>query len=319
MALATVGTATTLAARQMLAASGNRTALLQASWRAEGCVAYALATLDGLLRAEQGRPGGVFERWRALDSTLAAVGLGTDAAVVTGPTPWPASTMWPGAPIRCIIRLDPAGGRADLNVLDLEELRTLFRAAGLPLDRADALAMTLDGWRRGEPVDTSARGPGAPVGGARVLTALQQLLDVPGFDSAAVAALAPAADVEPGRLYLRRAPEAALATLPGVGGEIVARVLERRRLGAPVSLIALTGDVSPAAARDVMSHLGTLAGRVTEDPDAWVLTATAVGTDPSSWAHDHQLVARAAPTATVEVRLARAGWRVAVMRRRSSW
>lgn len=326
VALATVGTAAALAARQTVAASHTRTALLRASWRAEGCAASALAALDGLLRAEQGRPGGVFERWRALDSALAEVGLGTDVAVTLQPVAWPDIPAWPGAAIRCTVRLEPAGARADLNALDHDRLRVLFRAVALPADRADALAAALVAWRHGEVVDTLVGTDTGPTGAARTLAAAQQLLEVPGFDSAVVAAVAPAADVEPGRLYLGRAPAAALATLPGFEAEVVARLLERRRVGAPVSLVGLAGEVSPPAARALMAPMGLLASRMTEDPDGWVLTATAVGSDPGSWAVDRSSErpgaghsAAPSPTGTVELRVARAGWRVAVMRRRSWW
>ena len=305
VALATLGAAAALAAREALAAASNRTALVRASWRVQGCAERVRATLDAVLAAEQAHPGGVFERWRALDRAF-------DEAA-------PAPTWHP-----CTVQLQPVGARVDLNALDPVAFDALLRAIAIPAPRADSLARALDAWRAGTQAGTAP----APVGTVaatrglepRALVAVGELGDVPGFDSATVVAVSEVADVEPGRISLAHASAPVLASLPGFGPEVIAAVLDRRARGLSVDLADLAANVSRLAASDLRGAAGQLARRATLDPDAWLLSVTSDGdrsAAPSLVAPSSTPPSRV--RARLVLRIARAGVRVVVMRRRSAW
>jgi hypothetical protein len=98
---------------------------------------------------------------------------------------------------------------------------------------------------------------------------------------------------------LGRAPLAVIASLPGIGEETLARIAERRaRNVVTVDLNALLADLSPGAQALLVARYGDLTRLTTDKPDAWVLTARGGGY-------------------AVEVRLAPAGSRAAIVRRRT--
>jgi hypothetical protein len=79
---------------------------------------------------------------------------------------------------------------------------------------------------------------------------------------------------------------------------------ERRARGIPVTdLLAFAGELSPAAWQALLARYPDLVRLTTTEPEAWILTARASAGVP-------------AVTVVVEVRLARAGTRAAIVRRR---
>ncbi len=109
--------------------------------------------------------------------------------------------------------------------------------------------------------------------------------------------------VEPARVAVNAAPIAVLASLPGMTTEAVARLAEQRLRGEPfVDLQRFAEGLSPAARDSIVARYPELVGRVTADPDAWIVTSTGRMGEVS---------------AALEVVLVRAGARAAIVRRRT--
>jgi hypothetical protein len=110
-------------------------------------------------------------------------------------------------------------------------------------------------------------------------------------------------DVEPGRVLLDRAPPAVLAALPAFGAEAVQAVMALRERGEAVSdPLGVLGLLSPPARQAFTAHYAELVAATAAEPDAWVLAASDTAGSPTI-------------TAVIELRLARAGSRAAIVRR----
>jgi general secretion pathway protein K len=277
-----------LIARRAVAAAHNRIALTRERWRAEDCLERARAVIDDALSGGRATPRPVAGGWDLLDRVVAASPAITDAA--------------------CDVTLMPTGIAVDVNTADADQLLALLRAIGIGDPIADSMVDALLDWRDADDIPR-------PLGAERVwyrsagrleprnasLADVKELRRVRGFDEATIpdAILFAVFTTEPGRLVWSRAPLAVLASVPGVSEEALARVVERRSMGASaLTATDLSAALSPAARTLLESHWSDVQ-RLTEDrPDAWILTAR--GGD-----------------ASVEVRLALAGTRAAVVRRRT--
>ena len=282
---AALGLAATFAAREAMAASRNRAGATAATWIAEGCLARARAEIDGILAAQMQGDGTL--GWERLDQAVARI------ASAAG----------------CALEAEPAGARLDANAVDRDVLRQLLVGAGFGATRADSMSDALLDWRD---ADDEPRALGAErtwyrsrrrTGASNApISDVREIRLIRGFEDPA--GLVGLLGVEPGALSLNHAPAQALAALPGFGPELVRAVLEKRRRGEWIRDVAeLQGAVSPAAAAALRASLPELSQLVTCTPEAWVVRGRApiAGTDASE---------------TVEVRLARAGARAAVVRYR---
>ncbi|HEU4557049.1 MAG TPA: hypothetical protein VFS20_04340 [Longimicrobium sp.] len=280
--------AVALAGRDASHAARNRVALARARWRAADCLERARAVLAATAAPSASRAAGT-PGWSQADRAIHASPLVPDG---------------------CDLRVRAAGTRVDVNAADVATLSRLFRAAGVPAFRADSLADALADWRDDDdlPRPLGAERPwygaretflprNGPLADVRELARVRGLGSVPGLDTLA--------GVEPGRVAINHAPPAVLASLPGVGAEAVARLLEMRARGEAVAdLAAFTGSLSPGARQELERAYAELAPRVALAPDAWIVTSRAAEGQPEV-------------AAVVEVTLVNAGTRVAVIKRKT--
>jgi type II secretory pathway component PulK len=272
-----------LAANESLATVQNRVRLTRAAWRAEGCLERARSAIAAAL-VEADTADAV---WRDIDSVVAA------------------SPLTQG----CRLALRPAGLALDANSADDETLRALLLHAGLSRARVDSLVDALLDWRDDDDVPRPRGAERAWYESRRRIpprngrfVAIGELLQVRGFD--AVSHVDSLLTVEPGRVYLTRAPLHVLAALPGFGVEVLAEIAERRTVGIPVAdLLDLGARLSPAARDALIGRYAELVRLTTMSPDAWIATSEATDGSP--------------PEATVELRLVHADRRAAIVRRRS--
>lgn len=284
--VAAVSLAGTVAARESVATAQNRVDHTRAAWRAEGCLEIARATIaDGLADGEH---AGI--AWSNVDSILARSDLLAGAG--------------------CTIAARPAGAMLDANAAGAEQLQRLFLAAGARPGEADSLTDALLDWRDrdAEPRPMGAEGAwyrahdelpprDGPIADATELQRIRGMRDLPGIDTLL--------GVDGGRIPLGRAPLAVIASLPGVGDEAVAQLAELRSRGErPGDLLAFAAALSPEARAELLARYPELVALVTTEPDAWIVTSSAKE-------------GPRAVSASIEVRLVRAGTRAAVVRRRS--
>lgn len=277
-------TAALIAAREAVATSLNRQAMTESEWHAEECIERARALIGAALSASTPPIPGV-ATWSMLDSAL------TLAGGASGP--------------RCVARLEPVGVAVNVNDADYDQIRRVLLAGGKEDSHARALVDAALDWRD---ADHETR----PAGGERdwyvaagklqprngPFASIDELRQVRGFDDVQNFT------TETGRICLNHAPAPVLASLPGFGAEIVEHVVGRRAGGVRVvSLIALAGEVSSTARDSIIAHFPELSSRTTIEPDAWLLIATGTAGSP--------LV-----TTTIELKLANAGLRAAIIRRR---
>lgn len=284
--LAGLGLALSLVGRDAVGATQNRLSLARAYWLAEGCVnAARSAAADGLAD-----PARADVAWRTLDEVVAASSL--------------------VASMGCDLSVQPAGVTLDVNRADAEQLRRLFLAMHIMPPTADSLVDAILDWRDS---DDEPRQNGAerawylerqrfaprngPIADARELVRIRGLDQVDGIDSVL--------GVEGTRVLLGRAPRPVLAALPGFTEEMVDRIIDQRDRGMlPADVLTLAGALSPSARDSLATRYAEVVSLVTIVPDAWIVTARA--RDSASPA-----------LATVELKLARAGARTAVLRHRS--
>jgi type II secretory pathway component PulK len=286
VAAAVLALAATLAGRAAFDATRNRIGTGRARWLAHDCAERAQATMDELLRA--GDESEAAATWRMLGQAVQA----TPLAHTTG----------------CNIALEAAGTRLDINSATEEQLRALFHVMGR-LD-AEALVDAVADWRDADDMPRSAGVESAwytaarrslprngPLADIRELQLVRGFEELSTFDSLLV--------TEPAPLALNSAPLTVLAAVPGFGPEILQRIAERRAAGRQiVDVLALAAGVSPRAASDVLGHFAEISRLTTAEPVAWLVTARG---------HDGEPVS----TATIELRVVRAGRRAAVVRRRN--
>ncbi|HEV7586814.1 MAG TPA: hypothetical protein VGO40_01695 [Longimicrobium sp.] len=285
--LSALALAGTLAARDAVSAATNRAELARAAWGAEDCLERARAAVSAAL-AGAGEEGPDAPTWRALDRAAGA------SPLVRG----------------CDLALVPAGRRVNLNAADGDMLRRLFVAAGAGGPRADSLADALLDWRdaddRPRPFGIEAAGyraAGRPLPRNDALADERELAEVRGFERPG--GVDTLLTVEPGRVFLDRAPPAVLASLPGMTPEVVARLQQLRSPTGGAPALAVVADALSPPARDALLRAyQDLASLTAPVPDAWIVTARGRSGTP-------------ALTAAVQVRLVRAGARAAVVRRRS--
>ena len=279
---ATVGMLLARSSRDAVGAARNRVSLSRAAWLAEGCAERARAAIDLALREE-----GKASEWRTIDAAV------RDAM-----------------PVECNVSLQPDDTRLDVNTITDDALRLLLRETGVSARVADSLVDARADWCDADdaPRELGAErdwyrraGMVAPRNGP--LASTEELKLVRGF--AAVPQLDSLLAVNPGRLWLERAPAPVLATLPGFTSEAVAAVVAlRARPDAPsIDIGTLAANVSPDARRALFAHFQELATMVTSEPDAWVLTSRSTSGQP-------------AVESTYELRLVRSGARAAIVRRR---
>lgn len=289
LGISALGLAASLAARQAVQVARNRIDLTRAAWLAEGCLEHVRAVIAATLAERQA------------DSDAVAVWSAADRAVTSSRSP---------ELDRCDVALRPATTTIDVNRATTEQLRKLFVALGAPDVTADSLTDAVLDWLDVDDVERpsgaerswyEARGwlspRNGPLAHVNELRWIRGLEDLPALDTLL--------GVEPGRIYLPRAPAGVLASLPGVGEEAVLRMLEQRsqRQGV-MNLVETIEQLSPRSRDAVLVRYAELATVTSTEPDAWLVTSRArVGSPPV--------------TAVIELRLERAGSRAAVMRRRT--
>lgn len=285
--LAGLGLALSLAGRDAIGATQNRVSLARAHWLAEGCVSVVRA----VAAAELSDPTRADVAWRTIDEVVA------DSRPLTGNA-------------GCDLSVRPAGTTLNVNTADATQLRRVFLALHVMPMSADSLVDAMLDWR--DPDDeprpngaerawyrarqrfTPRNGPITDVGELARIRGLDQLSGVDSLFG-----------VEPGRIPLGRAPRAVLIALPGFTDELAERIADlRERRALPADLLTLAGALSPSARDSLSARYAEVVSLVTIEPDVWIVTARA--RDAASPA-----------IATVEVRLARAGARTAVLRHRS--
>lgn len=277
-----------VAGRDAVRAALNREDLAVGAWRAEGCVARVRAAASDAMRDARGGLEG--DAWLRLD----AVAAGSPLLAASG----------------CEVEVRAAGAGLDVNTADEETLRRFVVALGAGPGAADSLVDALADWRD---ADAAPRPLGAEAAWYRAaglrpprdgpLADPRELERVRGFGR--FGGLDTLVALEGGRVPLNRAPAAVLAALPGMTPEAAALVVELRARGEPVGdPAALEPRLSEGARRALLRGYAALAPAVSPGPEAWVVTARGrVGSPPV--------------TAVLEVRLARAGTRAAVVRRRA--
>lgn len=273
-----VAAASLLLARGAVSTARNRVGLARASWRAEDCLERTRAVIDDAVSGRHDLPRPIDGGWSDLDRVVLGSPVVSDAA--------------------CDVSLRPTGMAVDVNRADAEQLRTLFRAAGLSDAQGDSMADALLDWR-------AHHRP--PRNGA--FADVRELRDVRGFGADVLpdSVLGTLFTVEPGRILWSRAPLIVLASLPGMTAEALARLADLRAGGQAIGDIGtLAATLSPSARDTLAAHYGDLTRLTTGDPDAWVLVARGrSGSAPPV-------------AASIEVLLVRAGARVAIVRRRTA-
>jgi len=270
-------------ARGVVNAAHNRVSLMRGRWRAEGCLERARVVIGDALN------GRVSGGWDSLDRVVAAASAVTSAA--------------------CDVSLVPAVNAVNINLADGDQALALLRALAIDEPRADSMVAALIDWRDTDDIPRPngaerawyrAAGRFLPRNGP--LADVEEARRIRGFDVETLpdSVLRSVFTVEPGRIVLDRAPLPVLASLPGIGEEALARLVERRLRGAPTADInVLASDLSLSARKLLDSRYADLQRLTTASPDAWVLTA-----------RDGVCV--------IEVRLANTGTRAAIVRRRTT-
>jgi general secretion pathway protein K len=279
-ALGTLAFAASLSARSAAAATRNRLAASRALWRAEGCAERVGAGMDRALEDPAA--------WNRLDR-LAIVGR--------------------LARYGCAGSLRAAGSAVDLNTATAERLHRLLIAIGHRPGAADSFSQAILDWRDADDV---SRPLGRESGWYR-----RQVLPAPrngplaATGEAILAAGVPLQlgdsllSTEPGRTPINHASIPVIASLPGVGPEVLARLRNLRSRGESVEQLAGLAEGVSATARDALfARFAELSEVATTEPEAWILTlSSSEGNPPVS--------------VTLELRLARGDRRVALTRRRS--
>jgi type II secretory pathway pseudopilin PulG len=279
--------AVALAGRNALATASNRTALTSARWRAEGCAERVRAASNAALT--EVHPDAVIAVWDSLDRVIATSPLMTNTS--------------------CTIISRAVGSALDINTADATELSRLFAALHIGPARADSLTDALLDWRD---ADTLPRPLGAErswyIAAHRLVPRdsafadIRELLLVRGFEH--FGDTLNVFGTEIGRLALAHAPLPVLASLPGFTVEALTRVSDLRAHHQRLpELIALSATLPKDARETLIAHYAELTRGTTPEPEGWIVTVSVKEGTPQV-------------TSTLELYLARAGTRVAVLRRR---
>lgn len=280
-------TVVTMLGRDSYHAARNRVNSERAIWRAESCLAHALATIDDLLIGAMASPALGASVWRSLDTAVTRRGFGPIAG--------------------CSVVLEAAGSRVDVN----GDEAPLRRALGAVVGNATAASLVdaLADWRD---IDTIPRPQGAEASwytrqsryppGNDTIPDFREVPRIRGFEQ--LAGLEQLLGVEPGRISIANAPPAVLAAVPGFTGEIVALILSWRARGWEIiDLLALEASLTRASADSLRANFPEIARLTALEPDAWIVTSTGTAGAP-------------ADSATIELRIVRTQTRGVVVRRR---
>jgi hypothetical protein len=202
----------------------------------------------------------------------------------------------------CDVEAIPTGMKLDVNTVGIHQLAATLRAAGWTAERADSISTLLIENRDSASADLgsgqSTYRPRGPFASVVELRRFAESVVSSGLDSLLGA--------EPDRVFLARAPLPIIAGLPGMNSEAVALIADRRASGIPIrDLDSLAAQLAIRSREALLEHYGELVRLTTSVPEAWVLTCRA-------------RIGQPAVTVMLELRLVRAGARVAVVRRRSS-
>lgn len=186
----------------------------------------------------------------------------------------------------CTVTARAAGAALAINLADSEQLLRFFDALGMSRDRGDSLTAALLDWRMHKGLFRNVR----------------ELLQVRGFENFADTLNMFTTDEN--RMPLSHTPLPVLASLPGMDVQILSRISDMRRQDTRLSeLLLVSTGLAQESQSEFMRNFAELSRKTTSDPDAWIITARAVAGDPEV-------------ATEIELRLARAGTRVAVIRRR---
>jgi type II secretory pathway component PulK len=208
----------------------------------------------------------------------------------------------------CDLTVEPAGLRLDVNGASEGELQVLFRSVGLSIERTDSVIDAILDWRDrdDEPRRFGAERAWYEEEGRIVprndsFASAQELRFVRGLEN--LASLDSLLGVEPQRIWLERAPLAVIRTLPGMNSEAIALIGELRQQHTQIGdLLTLQQAMTPNVRDSLMAHYAELISRTTLVPEAWTLTARSTTGSPPA-------------VAVLQLRLAPAGSRAAIMRR----
>jgi type II secretory pathway component PulK len=273
-------------ARDAMATSRNRMALMQASWNARSCLERARETIRAALELERTRGPDPF----------GAVWDHVDQVIMSSDLP----------PSDCVLSARPIGSGVDVNANDEATLARLLAAAGLRAASADSAAAALSDWID---ADDSARALGAErhwyqmhgrQGPSNMrFVNIRELRLVRGLET--FTRLDSVLDVESGPIALDHAAPEVLSLLPGFTERTVRAIIEARARGTPISTFqAVTALLDPKAP----DATAKLPGLVVFPASAWVVEVRSQVGDPRV-------------TAVLEIRLVRGGTSTAIARRRA--
>jgi type II secretory pathway component PulK len=280
---AVVATAGALSGRNAVNATSNRVHLARLFWTASGCAARAHAAIDSVLAATTTFAAAA-DKWRVLDRAV------------------PPDTA-------CVVSLEAAGTRLDMNDASEEMLQRLFTAMGYA-DDAPLLTAALADWRDSDAVERPQGAERDWYAMARrevprdgPLADIRELSRVRGFDN--LSAFAAVLTTEPGRVSLATASVNVLLAVPGITRETADRIVAMRDAGTPVpEVMSVLGLVSRSSADSLLGRFPDVVRATTPDPEAWLLTVRATVGVP-------------AVSVTLTRRLLRAGKRAVVASSRS--
>jgi type II secretory pathway component PulK len=285
--LGTLGLTSVFVAREIMKKTHNRSSLLVARWNAEGCAGVAIALLNERLAGADG-PQSALAVWNAVDTAVALHRV---------------SRL-----LECRNEAEPQRQLLDINRASMDELAGALRYA-MKTVAADSVADAIADWRD---ADGDARPLGAEAswyrragrreprdGAFRDVRELRFVRGAEHLDSLFT--------TDSARLFLERAPLPVLAAQPGFTRETVGLVALQRSQKRPWDLGWLLDRSTTASRERLLAAYSGLAAATAASPDSWLLFSTG------------EVVARAqipGPEYVIELRLQRAGSRVAVTRRR---
>lgn len=275
---AAIGSSGMLAARYTVSLVSNRIAITRAAWRAEACVEGGLAHISHALSVQ------VANAWATLDTLTAYASLHD--------------------PSYCTVELRPGGMAVNVNGVEASMLRRLMRSV-IDTASADSLTDAVLDWID---EDTVARARGAEAGWYRrvgrptprdgPIGDVRELSLVRGFEQPVFYEVLGAED---DRILIGHAPAIVIRSLPGMSYEAVGRMEQMRRSASGTRLIELIDLIGVSARDSLQRHYAELSAMTTDVPEAWYLIGRA---------------SFGAGTAVQEAKLAFAGSRAAIVRRR---
>ena len=261
-AVATISLAAVLIARQEIGAATNRAAIIEATWRAEGCVETMIIGLQTALWADAPDTPTLQARWNELRTLV------RHAIVV---------------PPGCSASARADGATRNINALSSDQLIRLLLSAGVSHRSAFAVVAAILDWRDD---DTIARPGGAEsawyadrllahprngdVRASEEMLLIRGLAEIRGIDTLL--------GVDRPPVVWSQAPLPVLASLPGMSVEAASIVEQHRRRGQPiVDPTALLPLLAGEARDSLETHAAELLSMTTAIPESWTLRAIAHG------------------------------------------